>query len=385
MSDLKTQIAEAYKRDQERGFRPVARADELPNSFDEITDEWLTATLCGAVAGAKVVGHQLGPVDDGSSNRRRMTVRYNAAGEDAKLPEKLFCKASHALQNRMVLGISGGAFSEVEFYKSVRPLLAIEAPVGYFASLDPVSFNSMIMLGDITDDVTEFCNHHTKMPRARVESQLRLLAEMHGKGYSDPKVIKEISKFETWPDYFNCTLAFGMKEGSEQGFIMAESVVPPAVYLRQKEIWPATMASIDMHRKLPITFGHGDVHLKNWYVAGNGEMGLGDWQCAHRGHWSRDFAYTVSVGLPTEDRRAWEVDLLKFYLDRMQAAGGPAVAFDDAWTYYRQQLMTALTWWTITLNPTPTIPDMQPKDITLEFVRRITTAMDDLKTLDSFS
>ena len=70
---------------------------------------------------------------------------------------------------------------------------------------------------------------------------------------------------------------------------------------------------------------------------------------------------------------------------QLRAAGGPAVTFDEAWTHYRQQLMSALTWWTITLRPTKDLPDMQPADITLEFIRRITQTMEDVDTLGSFA
>jgi aminoglycoside phosphotransferase (APT) family kinase protein len=143
------------------------------------------------------------------------------------------------------------------------------------------------------------------------------------------------------------------------------------------------LASVERHNQLPQTLGHGDVHLKNWYIAGSGAMGLSDWQCAHRGHWGRDFAYTISTALTVENRRAWDRELLQFYLDRMQAAGGPKIDFNEAWGHYRQQLLSALTWWTVTLTPPEGMPDMQPRDITLEFIRRITTAMDDVDALDS--
>ncbi|MET0984041.1 MAG: phosphotransferase [Steroidobacteraceae bacterium] len=143
------------------------------------------------------------------------------------------------------------------------------------------------------------------------------------------------------------------------------------------------LKSVALHDQYPKTVAHGDVHLKNWYVAGNGEMGLGDWQCAHHGHWARDVAYALSTALTIENRRDSEQDLLRYYLDRLHAAGGPKLDFNDAFTAYRQQLITALTWWTIVVHPAPGMPDMQPRDITFEFVRRMSTAMDDLDTLDS--
>jgi hypothetical protein len=310
-------------------------------------------------------------------------VDYNEAGGHASLPTALFCKASHDLVNRLVLGTSGGAHAEVTFYNTLRPLLNIEAPQSYFANYDPQTFNSIIVLGDLSGRVTEFCTHKTQMTRQSVESQLSLLSELHGTCYRDGEIITRLQQLSTWPQFFHRTLAFGMQDGSNKGFLAAGEVIPPRLYRRFEEIWPATMTSVERHNYLRHTLSHGDVHLKNWYVAGNGEMGLSDWQCATRGHWSRDVAYTIATALTVEDRRAWEKDLLRYYVDRMHALGGPMIAFDEAWDHYRQQLMSALTWWTITLTPPAGLPDMQPRDITLEFIRRISTAMDDVDTLGS--
>jgi hypothetical protein len=383
MSDLPARIKAAYERDMSRKPQKVYRAEDLPLSFDDITDEWLTSVLCKDHPGAAVVGHQLGAPDNGSANRRKITVAYNEAGRRAGLPTALFCKASHDLVNRIVLGVSGGAHSEVVFYGKLRPLLSIEAPQPYFARYDAESFNSLIILGDISGHVTEFCSHKTPMPRQRVESQISLLANMHGSCYRDPELKTRLQALATWPEFFAKTLDFGMQDGASRGFLAAEEVVPPRLYRRYEEVWPATMKSVELHNRLPHTLMHGDVHLKNWYVAGNGEMGLGDWQCATRGHWGRDLTYTIATALTIENRRAWEQDLVRAYLEQMRAAGGPKVAFDEAWLQYRQQLATALTWWAVTLTPPAGLPDMQPRDITLEFLRRITTAMDDHETLDS--
>lgn len=381
MSHLISDIQAAFEQDQRYPKKAVSASD-LPLSFESITDEWLTAVLCANIEGAKVTGHQLGPVDTGSSNRRRLQITYNEIGKASGLPKGLFCKASHELANRIVLGVSGGAFTEVHFYNQIRPLLKIEAPKSFHANFDPVSFNSIIMLEDITNNVTEFCSHKTEMTFNRACSQLKLLAELHGNSYSDQLIRSAIQHLPTWPEYFDNTEAFGMKEGSNSGFIAAEEVIPQNLFSRYENIWPCTLKSMEIHSKFPYFLSHGDVHLKNWYVAGNGEMGLSDWQCATRGHWGRDLAYTISTALTVQNRRSWEKDLIKFYIETLKSSGGPAVSFDEAWMVYRQQLITALTWWTITMSPTKDIPDMQPKDITLEFIRRISTAMDDLDTMD---
>lgn len=385
MSSLVERITAAWQRDQQHLDRKVLLASEIPLSYEAITPQWLTAVLCGRTPGAEVVSHRLDAIDDGSSNRRKIHLEYNAAGRAAGLPAVLFCKANQGLSNRVILAISGGAESETAYYQRIRPTLDIESPRGYHAAFDPESYNYIVMLEDLSRTVTEFCSHKTVMTQERARSEMRALATLHSAYYGKAETADGVlAGFKSWPGYFNDTLAFGMKEGSTAGFLDAEQVVPPRLYARHAEIWDKTLASIALHDRSPKTLAHGDVHLKNWYVAGNGEMGLADWQCAHRGLWARDVAYALSTALTVEDRRAWEQDLIRYYLDRLEQAGGPRIGFDAAWLAYRQQLMTALTWWTITLHPAPGMPDMQPRDITLEFIRRITTAMDDVGTLDAF-
>lgn len=383
--DKATQIREAFDRDQASGAPPVVSAEQLPLAYEALTDAWLTDALCGEVPGAAVIGHELGPVDNGSSNRRKIGVRYNEAGTAAGLPEKLFCKASHDLTTRFVLGMSGAAEFEAGFYDLIRPKIDIEAPVGVYGKVDTVSYNSLIMLVDISGEVIEFCDDRTKMSRARAESQMRNLARLHGPGYANEKVRAEFGQFIDWPSFFQRTVNFGLEDGCKAGFQDGKDVIPPRLFARAGEVWPATLRSVQLHHELAQTLCHGDVHLKNWYVAGNGEMGLSDWQCVHIGHWSRDVAYTISTALSVEDRRAWERDLLALYVDELAANGGPKVALDEATLRYRQQLMTALAWWTITLHPAPGLPDMQPRGTTLEFVRRIATAVDDNASLDSLA
>ena len=89
-------IQAMYAAEQAENRTPVT-AHDIPISFDAIPDAWYTATLCTGVAGAEVVGHALGPADDGTTNRRSLAVSYNDVGRSALLPERLFMKASFGL------------------------------------------------------------------------------------------------------------------------------------------------------------------------------------------------------------------------------------------------------------------------------------------------
>ena len=381
-TELVDKIQSAYEADQVRKGRTVTRPPELPVAYEDLTPEWLTAALCKDIAGAYVESFQIEWSDNGTSNRCRLALAYNDVGRSAGLPIALFCKSSQGLANRILLGMSGGAFSEVTFYNKFRPHLEIEAPICYFAHLDAESFNSIVMLDDLSHRATEFCSHHTRMPRERAESQIRLLAALHGQSYCKPQVLSALKTIPNWTDYLLNTESYGLKEGANNGFLAAEAVIPARLYRRHEEVWPKTLESALRHRNLPLTLSHGDVHLKNWYITGRGEMGLSDWQCATHGHWGRDLAYTIGSSLSVEDRRAWERELIEMYLDLLAGEGGEATSFDEAWEHYRQQMISALAWWTGTLTPAPGLPDMQPKDTTLEFIHRISTAMDDLESLD---
>jgi aminoglycoside phosphotransferase (APT) family kinase protein len=145
------------------------------------------------------------------------------------------------------------------------------------------------------------------------------------------------------------------------------------------------MRSIEQLRTLPQMLTHGDVHLGNWYVRPDETMGLSDFQNVTRGHWSRDVAYTIATSLSIADRRAWERGLIALYIDLLGQNCGHKEDFAESWTNYRQQMLSVLAYWTVTLTPSPSMAqDMQSTETTLCFLERIGQAMEDLQTLDSF-
>ncbi|MFN3727662.1 MAG: phosphotransferase [Allosphingosinicella sp.] len=373
-------IRRAYERDMREQPKAV-RYGDIPISYDAITPEWLTAILCRHVPDAAVTGLRLDVPDSGTSNRRRIFIEYNRAGQEAGLPASVFCKATHDLVNRMLLSTSG-TFSEVSFYNRVRPLLDIDSPTAFFAAYDPESWASIIVLPDIAGEV-EFCSHETVMTREAVESQLDLLARMHGRFLVGDELQNSLSDLFSFRDRFRLLdRDHDFRSCCDAGFLAAEEVIPVRLFARAAEVWPATVRSVERQAEMPETFTHSDVHLKNWYRRGEARMGISDWQSSGKGSWARDLAYTISTALPIEERRALERDLIGFYLDRLASTGAPVPSFDQTFDDYREQLLSALAWWTMTLTPSKAMPDMQPRDTTMEFLSRIAAAIDDLGTLD---
>eukprot|EP00456_Euglypha_rotunda_P058131 TRINITY_DN48250_c0_g1_i1.p2 TRINITY_DN48250_c0_g1~~TRINITY_DN48250_c0_g1_i1.p2 ORF type:complete len:102 (-),score=20.63 TRINITY_DN48250_c0_g1_i1:10-288(-) len=83
MDNLVDRISKAYEADQARASEPL-RIGSLPLSYEALTNEWLSDALCRGIAGGQVVSYSLGPVDTGSSNRRRIRKIGRAVQQECR-------------------------------------------------------------------------------------------------------------------------------------------------------------------------------------------------------------------------------------------------------------------------------------------------------------
>ncbi|GGC18595.1 hypothetical protein GCM10011371_02710 [Novosphingobium marinum] len=365
--------------------RSVTRAEEVPPNYASITGQWLDNVLCSDNPDAHVTDFSFDERDDGSSNRRRIFLSYNAAGDAAGLPRTVFCKAAETLENRLVLGVSETAKAEADFYNLVQPRLSIPTPTPRYARFDPETFAYMIMMDDMADKAA-FPDERTTLTRRQAEQMVETLAGLHSRFHESDELGTESIPFKRWPAWWAEMMhgAPDFPDFCDRGFETIAPQLPEGLRRRRAEVWLATEKSVARHNELPHTLIHSDVHLKNWFLLPDDRMGLHDWQVVTIGHWSRDFVFATTTALTIEQRRDWQLDLLRLYLERMQEHGVPPVSFDDAFLNIRQQLMTAFAFWTITMCPTGDMPAMQPERTTVEFLRRFGAAMDDYNSLDAF-
>ena len=59
----------------------------------------------------------------------------------------------------------------------------------------------------------------------------------------------------------------------------------------------------------------------------------------------------MTTMLTVEERRQWEKELVRYYLEELRRQGGPSISEEDAWKDIRIQSMTALAFWTLTVSP----------------------------------
>jgi hypothetical protein len=370
----------------ERLARPKARRrDDVPCSPNAITPEWLTAVLCEKHPDAVVTAVEVKPASAGTHERHRLIVRYNDAGRRAGLPGSIFTKSLPSVVTRMIGGFNGTARVEGQFFTQLRPLLQLEAPVGYHAAFDRQTFASILLLEDLvaTKSAT-FCNHRTYVTREMAGDMIDVLAALHARFYGDRELATRYRWVAGYPRWFTIGAEkMSLEYYTRKAFEAASHVIPAKVMAQRDAVWPAAMRALAVHEGEGQGVIHSDVHIGNWYRTTAGKMGLCDWQCLSRGHWSRDFAYAVTAALTPADRRMWEKDLLARYLARFAELTGTKPNFDESFRYYREQIVHALLMWTITLCHSPLLPNMQPEETTLAMIERITTAMADLDSIDN--
>jgi hypothetical protein len=361
----------------------ATRMTDVPVRTREVTREWLTAVMRGEHSGAAVESYDLEDVSNGTSSRWRATVTYNQAGRDAGLPTALFAKTSRSWTQRLLLGMADVLTGEPGFYTYIRPHLDIEAPHGYHGAVDPASGRSIALMEDIvaTKKVT-FCTPQTPISLEEMKDLLTSMAVWHGRYWNDAELDRH-SFLQKTPQTFIGNLAkfAGLKKRSGVGVQRAKAVVPEAIVPLHEDLYRALWRSLELAGQGPMTFLHGDSHIGNVYKTQSGRLGFGDWQVVMRGSWAYDVSYTIATGLAVEDRRNWERDLLAFYLERLNAAGGTAPDFEAAWLAYRQQMLWSYFGWLLSIGRSAIQPKFQPDSTSLGILERASNAILDLDTL----
>jgi len=366
--------------------RPAVTAADIPVRLDALTDDWLTAVLCREAPGARVLGHELVGGSDGTSSRRAVQVRYNAAGEAAGLPTRLFAKSASSFQSRLFLVLGGVTEAETIFYRDIRHELdRLRSPRAYFAASDDRTFRSIVLMDDLAAQGWTFPDPMSEtLSRQDAEDMVDQMAYYHATFWGDPRLDTQFGRLQTTYDFQARLNAIGIEKRAVVGIERGRDDLPPALYRRKAEILPATMRALQRNSSGTRTLLHQDVHQGNWMRDPDGRMGLYDWQAVAKGEWALDVSYAMAVNLTVEDRRAWEPDLLERYLQRLGEEGVERPpTLEEAWLRYRQQPFHVLIFALLTIGAGRLQPDMQPKDYMSRCLRRIATFVDDHESLDS--
>jgi hypothetical protein len=346
----------------------LAGRRRFPRRVTDLTPDALTRVLGRPVESASVVDSE-----SGTSSRARLAL----IGPD--LPGTVFVKVSAATAATRMLGeLARLGETEARFYRHLAYELGDGVPRSYGAAFDPLTGRYVVVLEDMTVTPCRFADTLHPLEVDQMAQLMGVLAKLHGTFWGrlpeKPGGAGPLG-WLTAParDPANLLTPALMKASART---LADRAGVPIDAGRW--LWQHYQRATDVVDEGPHTVLHGDSHPGNTYVR-DGRAGLLDWQVVRRGHPSRDLTYTLVLGLPVEQRRSAERDLLDVYRDALEAAGGPRLDRENLWLRYRQ----AVTYAYVSPLTTAGLGGMQDEAVALEGLRRAVAAIEDLETVSA--
>ncbi|MES2340708.1 MAG: phosphotransferase [Pseudomonadota bacterium] len=311
---------------------------ELPIVTDPaaVDSAWLTAALNRAGVAAQVEGFTTQKVGDGmlgESVRFNLTYAKPVEGAPASLVGK-FPSADPV--SRATGGQIGLYLNEVRFYQEIAHTVAIRTPRPFVAAIDPETSDFVLLLEDMGP--ARGGNQLTGCSLADAQTVMDEAAALHGPRWADPK-LDEV-------EFLNRQMLDPAALVAMFGGIMAafrqryEDALEPE-YMALCQDFADNLGGYYAGPAAPPTVQHADFRLDNMLFepqGGRWPLAVLDWQTAAKGPGVQDVAYFIGAGLPTQERRRHEQDLLRRWLDAL-ARYGVTYSWDEAWSAYRHYLL----------------------------------------------
>jgi hypothetical protein len=276
-----------------------------------------------------------------TAGRATVAVRYSSA-TPAALPARMVIKLPRGVDQIMAPFYA----NEVAFYRRIRPELGIEAPICFGGGFDAQTCTFAIALSDLAADGGSFPNVTTPVTVDQVRALLDTVAALHAHYWQSPRFATDLAWVQTHVHGGVAEMMNGVAVGYIQHEIETENFKRELVQ-RLRTTGPALLAgvqAVQRHQsRLPQTLLHGDTHLGNTYLTKDGRGGLLDWQLMVRGYAMHDVSYLICTALSIGARRLHDQELLRYYLDRLRAAGvAEPPGFTQAWAEFRRALVWAV-------------------------------------------
>ena len=328
MADVRSGILHEHALDMlEAADLALSHIDDIGleevHRAEQITPAWLESVLSAGVPEARLEQAECVEGHDGMTDRRRWRLSWDTAGEQARLPEAIFVKATPDKPYlRETLSMLHMAEHEVRFYDTLQPDVSDISPKGYFGSFHP---GGRFML--ITEDLEAsgkrpfWLHHECSVEHAR--SVVTALARLHAAFWETGRFEKDLGWVRPRLTKFGRKWhrqSFQTARGKYPATELAESM--PDKVRQILSLWSSNdLAIYDYWASLPQTILHGDSHLGNTYSAPDGTAGYFDWQVIFRENGLRDVSYFLGSALSNDQRTVHEKSIVEGYFDELEARG----------------------------------------------------------------
>jgi Phosphotransferase enzyme family len=309
--------------------------DPVPASLESVLDPvWLAWALEDVAAEERIV--EVTTVDSFETVASKILIRVVVEGPDGSRRPRTYCIKGHFDDS---IGNSLG--SETRFYRELRPRVGVRTPQAYYTGADAETGRSLIIMDDVVALGGRFLSAHSPYSPGTVRDTLGQLAQLHAATWGQDK-LKGLDWLEAgirdrWERYPTAFLQEQLRDGRGPG-------LPPEL-LDAECVKEALFRTDDA----PVTCVlHGDTHSGNAYLDREGRACWLDWQVIHIGNWATDVSYHIATSLDVEDRRTYESELLRYYLDQLAGLGVEPPGWDEAWDLYTLQFPYGYFLWAIT-------------------------------------
>lgn len=343
--------------------------ESLPTAIEQLDRDWLTSAL-----GIGVADVATADVLWGTATKVRVQVTYEDGVRAGGPPADLCIKGSfddklQQHRDQLPKGAPVSAFVvEANFFSQMAPTFEARLPRCWYAASDAHSGQGIVILDDLAARGCEFGDPSRPWLADLVADALIQQASWHAQTWGSSRVHAWLNVGSA-PVRLAAGIFFSSAYWDALFTTDCAPVLPPALrdpsrlHTAFKALWQLDDAGT-------LCVAHGDAHVGNTYIDVAGAPAFLDWQGACLGPWSYDVAYFLSGAMAVEDRRIYERQLLRTYLDALAAAGGPSIPEEDAWLEYRRHLLHGILW-------APTPPDMQPPDRVRIMTERHASAIED--------
>ena len=305
----------------------------------DLTPAFLTDVLAGVTGGANVVGVDAALVGTGQLGEcLRLALTYDRLCDG---PKSLVAKLPSTDDNSRAAAAVVRAYEiEVSFYRELRAGLTVRTPHCFHASLDLDSNDFLLLLEDIAGGT-----QGDQLTGCSVDAAAAAVAQLPGlhAPYWGDVALERLDWLHRSTEP-NTGMLSAIVRSLYPGFLerYADRLSPDVVTLSEHVV--ESLDYLNADRPRPWTVAHSDFRLDNLLFqpeVPHDPVVVVDWQTCVYGPGVSDLAYFLGGSLQTDDRRSHELDLVRDYHQRMQAAG-VASAWEDLWSQYRRYTVAGL-------------------------------------------
>jgi aminoglycoside phosphotransferase (APT) family kinase protein len=314
----------------------------IPQGWDAITPDWMTAALAAHHPGAAVEGVRVALRDDGTNRRARLELTYTAGSG----PATVFAKAVDPAHAELV-ALTSGLFHEPRLFSS-GITLPLDHPAVYVALIDEEGPDFLMIMEDVVARGGDPRDSTRPMTVEQVANGVRGLARLHsaywGDRLTDNPALGWVEPFVAFEGMQYAPLDIARERSGDTVPAEILALTGEQLFI---DIWARYIGTLTTS---PQTLLHGDPHIGNTYVLPDDDVGFLDWQMARRGNWSLDLGYFLQGALTIGERRRSERELLDQYRAALTLPADEMPTPEEVLLRYRASVAHGLAIWMATLS-----------------------------------